>query len=53
MGSTSEGITIFITPLKFFTGTAAGDATQPLQISADITNELLRNDIVNTIASDG
>ncbi|MFZ1592331.1 MAG: two-component regulator propeller domain-containing protein [Chitinophagales bacterium] len=50
---TSEGITIFYNPSEIFTGTAAGDATQPLVNLGGYYEQLLRNDIVNTIAVDG
>lgn len=50
---TSEGITIFYNPSEIFSGTAAGDATQPLVNLGGYYEQLLRNDIVNTIAVDG
>jgi len=50
---TSEGITIFYNPSEVFSGTTAGDATQPLVNLGGFYEQLLRNDIVNTIAVDG
>lgn len=50
---TSEGITIFYNPSEVYTGTTAGDATQPLVNLGGYYEQLLRNDIVNTIAVDG
>ena len=50
---TSEGVTIFYNPSEVFTGSAAGDATQPLVNLGGYYEQLLRNDIVNTIAVDG
>lgn len=50
---TNEGITIFYNPSEVFSGTTAGDATQPLVNLGGYYEQLLRNDIVNTIAVDG
>lgn len=50
---TSEGITIFYNPGEVYTNTSAGDATQPLVNLGGYYEQLLRNDIVNTIAVDG
>lgn len=50
---TSEGITIFYNPSEVFTGNTSGDATQPLVNLGGYYEQLLRNDIVNTIAVDG
>lgn len=50
---TSEGITIFYNPGEVYTNTTAGDATQPLVNLGGYFEQLLRNDIVNTIAVDG
>ncbi len=50
---TAEGITIFYNPSEVFSGTTAGDATQPLVNLGGFYEQLLRNDIVNTIAVDG
>lgn len=50
---TSEGITIFYNPSEVFSGSTAGDATQPLVNLGGYYEQLLRNDIVNTIAVDG
>lgn len=50
---TSEGITIFYNPGEVYTNTTAGDATQPLVNLGGYYEQLLRNDIVNTIAVDG
>ena len=50
---TAEGITIFYNPSEVFSGSTAGDATQPLVNLGGFYEQLLRNDIVNTIAVDG
>ena len=50
---TTEGITIFYNPSEVFSGSTAGDATQPLVSLGGFYEQLLRNDIVNTIAVDG
>ncbi|MEZ5013948.1 MAG: two-component regulator propeller domain-containing protein [Chitinophagales bacterium] len=50
---TSQGITIFYNPSEVFTNTTAGDAAQPLVNLGGYYEQLLRNDIVNTIAVDG
>ncbi len=50
---TSEGITIFYNPGEVYSNTTAGDATQPLVNLGGYYEQLLRNDIVNTIAVDG
>lgn len=49
----TEGITIFYNPSEVFSGSTAGDATQPLVSLGGFYEQLLRNDIVNTIAVDG
>lgn len=50
---TNEGITIFYNPGEIFSGTASGDASQPLVNLGGYNEYLLSKEIINCIAVDG